>query len=69
MVRLKMSMDENRKEGAYFRNITVESVMVRLRSEKKSPNLFVLLTEGLHFHILQLQGKLSKCNPIFIKGV
>lgn len=39
MVKLKMSMDENRKEGAYFRNITVESVMVRLRSEKKSQPL------------------------------
>lgn len=35
MVKLKMSMDENRKEGAYFRNIMEESVMVRLCSEKK----------------------------------
>jgi len=43
-------MDESRKEGVYFKNTTEESAMVSLYSEKKkSPNLFVLLIEGLHF--------------------
>lgn len=49
MVKLKMSKDENRKEGAYFRNIMKESVMVRLCSEKKKSPKLCFADRGITF--------------------
>lgn len=48
-MRLKISMDDDRKEVAYFRNTMEESVTFGLCSEKKKKPAFCFADRGITF--------------------